>query len=94
VIEIHNLSKAYKEVQALKNLNLTVKQHSIFGLLGHNGAVSRRALSQAYGFLPHWVWVFGLISQLVHWFDILNSSHPHGSHAHGLGRTHDTEPLW
>jgi len=38
VIETHNLSKVYKEVQALKNLNLTVKQHSIFGFLGPNGA--------------------------------------------------------
>ena len=38
VIETHNLSKLYKEVQALKDLNLTVKQHSIFGFLGPNGA--------------------------------------------------------
>ena len=38
VIETHNLSKTYKEVQALKDLNLTVKQHSIFGFLGPNGA--------------------------------------------------------
>jgi ABC-2 type transport system ATP-binding protein len=38
VIETHNLSKAYKEVQALNGLNLTVKQHSIFGFLGPNGA--------------------------------------------------------
>ena len=38
VIETHNLTKTYKEVQALKGLNLTVKQHSIFGFLGPNGA--------------------------------------------------------
>jgi len=38
VIETHNLSKTYKEVQALKGLNLTVKQNSIFGFLGPNGA--------------------------------------------------------
>jgi ABC-2 type transport system ATP-binding protein len=38
VIETHNLSKAYKGMQALKGLNLTVKQHSIFGFLGPNGA--------------------------------------------------------
>jgi len=38
VIETHNLSKTYKEVQALKDLNLTVKEHSIFGFLGPNGA--------------------------------------------------------
>jgi len=38
VIETYNLSKTYKEVQALKGLNLTVKEHSIFGFLGPNGA--------------------------------------------------------
>jgi len=38
VIETHDLSKIYKEAQALKGLNLTVKQHSIFGFLGPNGA--------------------------------------------------------
>jgi ABC-2 type transport system ATP-binding protein len=38
VIETHNLSKTYKEVQALTNLNLTVNQNSIFGFLGPNGA--------------------------------------------------------
>jgi ABC-2 type transport system ATP-binding protein len=31
VIETHNLSKIYKDAQALKGLNLTVKEHSIFG---------------------------------------------------------------
>jgi ABC-2 type transport system ATP-binding protein len=38
VIETFNLSKTYKEVNALKDLNLTVKEHSIFGFLGPNGA--------------------------------------------------------
>jgi len=38
VIETHNLSKTYKEVHALQDLNLTVKEHSIFGFLGPNGA--------------------------------------------------------
>jgi ABC-2 type transport system ATP-binding protein len=38
VIETHNLSKTYNGVQALKDLDLTVKQHSIFGFLGPNGA--------------------------------------------------------
>jgi ABC-2 type transport system ATP-binding protein len=38
VIETHHLSKIYKEEQALKDLNLTVKQNSIFGFLGPNGA--------------------------------------------------------
>jgi ABC-2 type transport system ATP-binding protein len=38
VIETHNLSKTYKGVEALKDLNLKVKQNSIFGFLGPNGA--------------------------------------------------------
>jgi ABC-2 type transport system ATP-binding protein len=38
VIETHDLSKTYKEAQALKGLNLMVKQNSIFGFLGPNGA--------------------------------------------------------
>jgi ABC-2 type transport system ATP-binding protein len=38
VIETHGLSKTYKDVQALRSLNLTVKQNSIFGFLGPNGA--------------------------------------------------------
>ena len=38
VIETHSLSKIYKEARALQDLNLTVKQNSIFGFLGPNGA--------------------------------------------------------
>ncbi len=38
VIKTHNLSKIYKEAQALQGLNLAVKEHSIFGFLGPNGA--------------------------------------------------------
>jgi ABC-2 type transport system ATP-binding protein len=38
VIETHNLGKTYKGVQVLKDLNLKVPQHSIFGFLGPNGA--------------------------------------------------------
>src|SRR5512137_1959513 len=38
VVETHSLGKVYKGLQALKDLNLTVPQHSIFGFLGPNGA--------------------------------------------------------
>ncbi len=38
VISIHGLSKTYKNVAALKPLNLEVRQNSIFGFLGPNGA--------------------------------------------------------
>src|SRR5512146_464072 len=38
VIETRGLSKTYKNIQALKSLDLKVHQHSIFGFLGPNGA--------------------------------------------------------
>jgi ABC-2 type transport system ATP-binding protein len=38
VIETHNLSKTYKNIQALKSLDLKVAKNSIFGFLGPNGA--------------------------------------------------------
>jgi ABC-2 type transport system ATP-binding protein len=38
VIETHELSKTYKNTQALRSLELKVRQNSIFGFLGPNGA--------------------------------------------------------
>jgi ABC-2 type transport system ATP-binding protein len=38
VIETHDLGKAYKNVVALKSLDLKVAKHSIFGFLAPNGA--------------------------------------------------------
>jgi ABC-2 type transport system ATP-binding protein len=38
VIETLNLGKQYKNISALKSLNLKVQKHSIFGFLGPNGA--------------------------------------------------------
>ncbi|UCE12316.1 MAG: ABC transporter ATP-binding protein [Candidatus Heimdallarchaeota archaeon] len=38
IIKTLNLTKTYNGVSALKNLNLTVNRHSIFGFLGPNGA--------------------------------------------------------
>lgn len=38
VIETDALSKTYKNIQALKSLDLKVRQNSIFGFLGPNGA--------------------------------------------------------
>lgn len=38
MIQTHNLSKAYGQVQALKGLDLRVARNSIFGFLGPNGA--------------------------------------------------------
>ncbi len=49
VIETHRLSKVYKDVQALKSLNLTVRQNSIFGFLGPNGAGKTTAIKLLLG---------------------------------------------
>jgi ABC-2 type transport system ATP-binding protein len=38
VIQTHQLSKSYKDMAALKSLDLSVPQNSIFGFLGPNGA--------------------------------------------------------
>lgn len=38
VIETHELSKTYKNIQALRSLDLRVQQNSILGFLGPNGA--------------------------------------------------------
>ncbi len=37
-LEIKNISKSFKDHQALSDVSLSIKQNSIFGLLGHNGA--------------------------------------------------------
>ena len=38
MIEIKNVSKSFGTKQVLNNLNLTIKDNSIFGLIGINGA--------------------------------------------------------
>ena len=51
MIKIDNLSKSFGKKQVLKNLNLTIKDNSIFGLIGINGAGKStllRLLSNVY----------------------------------------------
>ena len=38
VISTQNLGKSYRDIHALKNLNLNVPENSIFAFLGPNGA--------------------------------------------------------
>lgn len=38
MIEIKNLSKRFGKKEVIKNLSLTIKENSIFGLVGINGA--------------------------------------------------------
>ena len=38
MIEFQDVSKTYGATQALKNLNLSIQEGQIVGLIGHNGA--------------------------------------------------------
>jgi ABC-2 type transport system ATP-binding protein len=38
VIEVKNVSKAFEDLEALSNINISVRKGSIYGLLGSNGA--------------------------------------------------------
>ena len=60
VIQTSGLSKAYKNIQALKGLDLKVRRHSIFGFLGPNGAGKTTTIKLLLGLArptsgPGWV---------------------------------------
>jgi len=38
IIEFNNITKCYKDTKALNNINLTIEENKIYGLLGRNGA--------------------------------------------------------
>ncbi|KNF07963.1 ABC-type multidrug transport system, ATPase component [Gottschalkia purinilytica] len=38
IIECRDLSKSFKKTEALKNINLNIKENKIYGLIGRNGA--------------------------------------------------------
>jgi ABC-2 type transport system ATP-binding protein len=49
IIETKNLSKKFKEVQAVSNLNMKVKKGEIFGFLGPNGAGKTTTIKMIMG---------------------------------------------
>jgi len=51
VLQINNLSKRYRKVKALDNLNLTIEAGNIYGLLGPNGSGKTTTLGIILGIL-------------------------------------------
>ena len=51
VIKTEQLSKSYGTVQALKNLNLEVKENEVYGFIGPNGAGKSTAIRILLGLL-------------------------------------------
>lgn len=51
IIEIDALSKDYKQTEAIKNLNLTIEEDRVFGLIGTNGAGKSTLLRMIAGIL-------------------------------------------
>jgi ABC-2 type transport system ATP-binding protein len=65
VIDTHNLGKTFCKIEALKALNLSVPQHSIFGFLGPNGAGKTTTIKLLLGLIRPTVGsasIFGLDS--------------------------------
>ena len=38
MIEIHNLTKTYEKIRAVDEVSVTIKDNTVFGLIGTNGA--------------------------------------------------------
>ncbi len=55
VIETHNLSKRYKDVQSVDNLNMKVQKGEIFGFLGPNGAGKTTTIKMVMSLCPAFV---------------------------------------
>lgn len=53
MLEIRGLSKSYAGKEALQNVDLTLEQGEIVGLLGENGAGKTTLLKCILGYLPH-----------------------------------------
>ena len=51
MIEIDELSKDYGQTEAIKNLNLTIEEDRVFGLIGTNGAGKSTLLRMIAGIL-------------------------------------------
>lgn len=62
MIELQNVTKRYGDIQAVKDLNLTVQDGEIMGIIGHNGAGKSTAIKMILGLVAPTsgqVWVMG-----------------------------------
>jgi len=50
-IEINNLGKLYKNIQAVKNINFKISKGSIIGLLGPNGCGKSTTIGMLLGLI-------------------------------------------
>ena len=51
MIEIHNLTKAFDDIKAVDDISVTIKDNSVFGLIGTNGAGKSTVLRMVCGVL-------------------------------------------
>lgn len=51
MIEIRNVTKCYDKIKAVDNISVTIKENTVFGLIGTNGAGKSTALRMAAGVL-------------------------------------------
>jgi len=52
-IELHNVSKSYKDLLALNNISFTIEKGDIFGYIGPNGAGKTTTIKILVGLIPN-----------------------------------------
>lgn len=50
MIEIHNLTKTFEKIKAVDEVGVTIKDNTVFGLIGTNGAGKSTVLRMIAGF--------------------------------------------
>lgn len=51
IVELKNVNKSFKDHHVLKDLNLNIKEHSVFGFIGKNGAGKTTTMKSILGLL-------------------------------------------
>ena len=82
ILQLTNISKSFGHVQANKNINLTINQGTIHGIIGENGAGKSTLMSLVYG-----LYQADSGTLTVHEKEIQFKS-PRHSLENGIGRVH------